>query len=80
LTLANARALITQHRPDLVLLDLHMPGESGHTLVYDLNTDGLAEMQLSKDKTQLKVNQLLTLTGIPAECFEYRLGKRSALD
>ena len=30
--------------------------------------------------TQLKVNESLMLTGIPAECFEYRLGNRSALD
>ncbi len=40
----------------------------------------VTKMQLSKDKTQLKINQSLTLTGIPAECFEYRLGNRSALD
>ena len=38
------------------------------------------KMQLSKDKTQLKVNNSLTLTGIPAECFNYRLGNRSALE
>jgi predicted helicase len=40
----------------------------------------VTKMQLSKDKTQLKVNESLTLTGIPAECFEYHLGNRSALD
>jgi predicted helicase len=40
----------------------------------------VTKMQLSKDKAQLKVNQSLTLGGIPAECFEYRLGNRSALD
>jgi len=40
----------------------------------------VTKMQLSKDKTQLRVNESLTLTGIPAECFEYRLGNRSALD
>jgi predicted helicase len=37
-------------------------------------------MRLSKDKTQLKYNDFLTLTGIPPEAFEYRLGNRSALD
>lgn len=37
-------------------------------------------MRLSKDKTQLKYNDFLTLTGIPSEAFEYRLGNRSALD
>ncbi|MFZ1026658.1 MAG: type ISP restriction/modification enzyme [Limnoraphis robusta] len=37
-------------------------------------------MRLSKDKTQLQYNDFLTLTGIPPEVFEYRLGNRSALD
>ncbi len=38
------------------------------------------KMRLSKDKTQLKYNEFLTLAGIPPEVFEYRLGNRSALD
>jgi len=38
------------------------------------------KMKLSKDKTQLKVNDSLSLAGIPPEVFEYRLGNRSALD
>ena len=38
------------------------------------------KMALSKDKTQLKYNEFLTLSGIPAEVFEYRLGNRSALE
>jgi predicted helicase len=38
------------------------------------------KMRLSKDKTQLKVNPSLALSGIPPEAFEYRLGNRSALD
>ena len=37
-------------------------------------------MRLSKDKMQLKYNDFLTLDGIPAEAFEYRLGNRSALE
>ena len=37
-------------------------------------------MRLSKDKTQLKYNEYLTLAGIPAETFAYRLGTRSALE
>jgi predicted helicase len=47
----------------------------------DLPIDWLVEkMRLSKDKTQLKYNDFLTLTGIPPEVFEYRLGNRSALE
>jgi predicted helicase len=38
------------------------------------------KMALSKDKTQLKYNDFLTLSGIPAEAYEYRLGNRSALE
>ena len=38
------------------------------------------KMRLSKDKTQLKYNDFLTLAGIPPAVFEYRLGNRSALE
>ncbi len=37
-------------------------------------------MRLAKDRRSLKVNESLTLGGIPPETFEYRLGNRSALD
>ena len=37
-------------------------------------------MKFSKDKTQLKYNDFLTLEGIPSEVFDYRLGNRSALE
>ena len=38
------------------------------------------KMKLSKDKTSLVYNEFLTLDGIPAKAFEYRLGNRSALE
>jgi len=38
------------------------------------------KMRLSKDRQSLKVNDSLTLAGIPPETFEYRLGNRSALE
>jgi predicted helicase len=37
-------------------------------------------MKLSKEKRSLIYNDFLTLSGIPSEVFEYRLGNRSALD
>jgi predicted helicase len=37
-------------------------------------------MSPSQDKRSLKVNESLTLGGIPPETFEYRLGNRSALE
>jgi Predicted helicase len=38
------------------------------------------KMKLSADKTSLIYSKGLTLEGIPQECFEYRLGNRSALE
>ncbi len=38
------------------------------------------QMKFSKDKTQIRYNDFLTLAGIPAEVFQYRLGNRSALE
>ena len=36
-------------------------------------------MKLAKDTASLRVNDSLTLAGIPPEVYEYRLGNRSAL-
>ena len=38
------------------------------------------KMRLTKDKTQIRYNDFLTLASIPPEAFDYRLGNRSALD
>lgn len=52
----------------------------------DIETPGMKvdwhvqKMNLFKDKTQLKYNDFLTLDGIPAEVYDYRLGNRSALE
>ncbi len=69
------------------LADLHLNYEQAkeYPLRWIENKDipfswRVTKMQMSKDKTQIKVNEALTLTGIPAECFEYRLGNRSALE
>ena len=40
----------------------------------------VVKMKLSKDKTQIKYNDFLTLDGIPEKAFDYRLGNRSALE
>ena len=70
------------------LADLHVNYESAPK--YDglkyIETPGMKvdwrveKMKLSKDKTQLKYNDFLTLDGIPAEVYDYRLGTRSALE
>ena len=38
------------------------------------------KMRLSKDKQSVRYNDFLTLEGIPAQAFDYRLGNRSALE
>ena len=40
----------------------------------------VTKMKLSKDKASLIYNQFLTLSGIPPETYQYRLGNRSALE
>lgn len=40
----------------------------------------VTKMRLTPDRTAVKVNDSLTLAGIPPETFDYRLGNRSALD
>jgi len=43
-------------------------------------SEHVTKMKLGQDRQSLKVNESLTLAGIPAETFEYRLGSRSALE
>ena len=40
----------------------------------------VTKMKLSENKESIRVNESLTLMGIPAQAFEYRLGNRSALE
>jgi DNA-binding response OmpR family regulator len=46
LTSADARATIAERHPDLVLLDVHMPGKPGDVLARDLKNDGLAHVPI----------------------------------
>jgi predicted helicase len=40
----------------------------------------VVKMKLSEDKRSIRVNESLTLSDIPPETFDYRLGSRSALE
>ncbi|MYB92879.1 DEAD/DEAH box helicase [Candidatus Poribacteria bacterium] len=70
------------------LADLHVNYEScpKSDELEERETEGMQvdwqveKMKLSKDKTQLKYNDFLTLDGIPAKVYDYRLGTRSALE
>ncbi len=70
------------------LADLHINYESvpkydglKYIETPDMQIDWCVEkMKLSKDKTQLRYNDFLTIGGIPLEVYDYRLGTRSALE
>ena len=67
------------------LADLHLDYEKLelHPLQFVTNDKPLSfrveKMKLSKDTLSLRVNDSLTLAGIPPAVYEYRLGNRSAL-
>ena len=61
-----------EDQPEYKLKKIEKPGKKLDYYV--------TKMRLSKDKTQIVCNDFLTLSGIPPETFEYRLGNRSALD
>lgn len=69
----------------LAHIHVHYEAQPQHPLTHTENPDEplnyrVEKMRLSKDKTTLKYNDFLTLSGIPPETFNYKLGNRSALD
>ena len=69
------------------LMDIHLNYEQAqeYPLKWVENQDvtfswRVEKMRLTPDRTAVIVNESLTLSGIPQECFQYRLGIRSALD
>ena len=66
------------------LADLHVNYETLDVMPKLIETPPLnwrvEKMELSADKTQLRYNDSLTVVDIPPEVFEYRLGRRSALE
>ncbi len=69
------------------LAQIHVDYEEmpAYPLTFSENSDlpldwRVEKMKLSKDKTQLRYNDFLTLAGIPSAAFAYRLGNRSALE
>jgi predicted helicase len=77
-TLANAGQRLAEihahyeQQPEYKLTKVEKKGEK---LDYRVK-----KMKLSKDKATLIYNQFLTLSGIPKEAYDYRLGNRSALE
>jgi len=81
----STSALRDYARIGAALMDLHINYEQQPE--YDLQRTETGQlnwrvekMSLSNDKTQLKDNGFLTLSGIPPQVYDYRLGNRSALE
>jgi predicted helicase len=68
----------------LMDLHLHYEQQTPHPLEHiekaPFTWELIGKMKLSKDRHSLVYNDSLTLSGIPDETFEYRLGHRCALD
>jgi len=61
---ADARAAITERPPDLVLLDLHLPGKTGDILVQDLKDDGRAHVPIVLMTADARAARELSMDGI----------------
>jgi predicted helicase len=61
-----------EQQPEYPLEEIENPNEKPSYRVQ--------KMRLGRDKTSLMVNSFLTLSGIPPETFDYRLGNRCALE
>src|SRR5579863_9389487 len=85
--LKDCAAFETCVRIGRLLMELHLNYEQApeYALAWHENNDVpvnwyVKKMRLSADKCAIEVNEWLTLAGIPQECFQYRLGNRSALE
>lgn len=75
--LGPGKARILRDRPDWALSEFRSHYGKQSITKLDWRVE---KMRLSKDKSQLAYNGFLTLSGIPVEVYEYRLGSRSALE
>jgi len=85
--LATAEKFETCVRIGKQLMELHLQYEevTEYPLKWLENKDvpinwRVEKMKLTPGKDTVVVNEWLTLAGIPQECFQYRLGNRSALE
>jgi predicted helicase len=85
--LKHRAAFDTCVRIGKLLMELHLHYEQApeYPLTWLENRDVpvnwyVKKMKLTADKSALEVNEWLTLTDIPQQCFQYRLGNRSALE
>ncbi|MGB8347032.1 MAG: type ISP restriction/modification enzyme [Ktedonobacteraceae bacterium] len=85
--LKDRTAFDTCARIGKLLMELHLHYEQApeYPLAWQENNAVpvnwyVKKMKLTPDKSALAVNEWLTLANIPQECYQYRLGNRSALE
>src|SRR6266487_4081381 len=85
--LRTKEAFLTCIRIGKQLMDIHLRYEQSkeYPLKWVENREvpfswRVEKMRLTPDKSAVIINESLTLSGIPQECFQYQLGNRSALD
>ena len=85
--LHSKEAFLTCVHVGQLLMDIHLHYEQAkeYPLQWMENREVpfswyVEKMRLTPNKSAVIVNESLTLSGIPQECFQYRLGNRSALD
>jgi DNA-binding response OmpR family regulator len=61
---AHAQAAIAERRPDLVLVDLHLPGTPGDVLARDLQNDGLTGVPVILMTADVRSAGALSMDGI----------------
>jgi DNA-binding response OmpR family regulator len=61
---AGARAVLIARRPDLLLVDFHLPGKTGDILVHDLKDDGLEAVPIILMTADAKAARELSMDGI----------------
>ena len=61
---ADAHAAIADRYPDLILMDYHMPGQSGDALIHDLKANGLAAVPAILMTADVKAARELSMEGI----------------
>jgi len=71
----DARATIAARHPDLVLLDLHMPGTNGDVLARNIKNDGLVDVPIVMMTADAQIAKSLSMEDI-----DYCLAKPFGLD
>lgn len=62
---AQAQRLLAEWRPDLVLMDMHMPGKPGDLLVHELRSSGIGDLPIILMTADTRLADVLARQGMP---------------